>query len=436
VSKIVAHISTAVGGDSSVDRARQQILNLIDLNVIPINVHALMRGTPLANLYNYEFTFEQMVASLYGEDPAKYTNTSADFATKVDGIKKTKQLFIHMLVDPYLDFGEGRVRNKIYGNDARDLGTAGFVHRIFRGDADQVFNKALFGSLYRSRNDYDEAGPGVGSGISRGRASASRSDLPGGALPSIANIIGNTAALGTLIASGAATAIDLAGPAPDQVYQTFRGVCQELANDMTKFRNDIGAAMRSRGLFYHNGLLVSFNDMLNAHRPLMQYINANSALVGGVLVDLFRYAENTVMRAVGAFIVEHERGALVGEARSDPNAHDYDWVDHDTHRLTYLDDKGKVAEVYFGPGIVETLNTIGQARFDTRLVRNLFFISNVHRLVRLKLNRELTKSRNVLVSSHSAVDPSVTEYGADPFGPNEVIESTTPDGMRRFDDED
>jgi len=79
---------------------------------------------------------------------------------------------------------------------------------------------------------------------------------------------------------------------------------------------------------------------------------------------------------------------------------------------------------------------VGRLRFDTRLVRNLFFISNVQRFIRAKLSRELTQSRSVIVSSHSVVAPSVTEYGADPFGANEVYGSVLRNGMDRYNDKD
>jgi hypothetical protein len=59
------------------------------------------------------------------------------------------------------------------------------------------------------------------------------------------------------------------------------------------------------------------------------------------------------------------------------------------------------------------LGAIGETRFNTFFVRKLFFITNVVRVVRLKLNRELTQSRGVLVSSHSAVAAGLTEYGTD-----------------------
>ena len=73
----------------------------------------------------------------------------------------------------------------------------------------------------------------------------------------------------------------------------------------------------------------------------------------------------------------------------------------------------------------QRLEAVGIARFNTHFVRDMFFISNVNRLLRLKLQRELTHSRGVLRASHLAVAPDVTEYGMDPFGANSVFESNT-----------
>jgi hypothetical protein len=80
------------------------------------------------------------------------------------------------------------------------------------------------------------------------------------------------------------------------------------------------------------------------------------------------------------------------------------------------------------------LEAIGRMRFDTRFVRNMFFITNVMRLVRMKLSRELTHSRSVLRASHMAVAAGVTEYGSDPFTPNEVYQSDDKMGVSRWDD--
>jgi hypothetical protein len=94
----------------------------------------------------------------------------------------------------------------------------------------------------------------------------------------------------------------------------------------------------------------------------------------------------------------------------------------------------------------QRLEAVGIARFNTHFVRDMFFISNVNRLVRLKLNRELTHSRSVLRASHLSVAPELLEYNMDPFGPNAVFESRTRAtysaddrefiGQARYDDSD
>ena len=74
------------------------------------------------------------------------------------------------------------------------------------------------------------------------------------------------------------------------------------------------------------------------------------------------------------------------------------------------------------------LEAIGKLRFDTYFVRKLFFITNIARVLRLKLNRELTQSRSVLPTSHMSVTPGITEYDLDPFAPNESFASHIGDG--------
>ena len=145
------------------------------------------------------------------------------------------------------------------------------------------------------------------------------------------------------------------------------------------------------------------------------------------------------------------RGAAteVAEARRSPNVTPFDPAatrmqsSQRSVKLTYLkkpaDDEpadAVVAEVKLSSFEDKLrLEAIGKDRFDTRFIRNIFFITNVVRILRLKLNRELSQSRNVLVASHASVSAGVTEYGSDPFGPNEVIDSTL-GGLPRFNDRD
>ena len=54
----------------NLDRKKARILNVIDLNINPINIHALMREVPLVNIYNYAFTFDNIIKSfIYNVNP-------------------------------------------------------------------------------------------------------------------------------------------------------------------------------------------------------------------------------------------------------------------------------------------------------------------------------------------------------------------------------
>lgn len=114
--------------------------------------------------------------------------------------------------------------------------------------------------------------------------------------------------------------------------------------------------------------------------------------------------------------------------------------------LTFIDNKpNALGQVQIANNVIprlKALDAVGKARFDTRIVRTLFFITNIQRLMRLKLNQELTQYRNVLVSNHSIVNPGVTEYGYLP--PSSTSNPRLPEydgpgnetaGDRRYDNE-
>ena len=68
------------------------------------------------------------------------------------------------------------------------------------------------------------------------------------------------------------------------------------------------------------------------------------------------------------------------------------------------------------------LDTVGRLRFDTTFVRKIFFVTNLFRLPRLNINRVATQYHKVIVKSHALSNPSITEFGVAPYGPNELME--------------
>ena len=303
-------------------RETEWIHNIIDMNIIPINVHALMRGIPLAPMYNYVYTFEQMISLMYGENVASINGMVMDVNNVAVGVKNTRQAFLKMMANPYQEVTQltyGRMPQVYAG------GMDGLIQRTFRGDdslmmgrpkflSDEVYNKALFGALIPTTDSFDETGP-----AGAGRIAARRPVL---------GIVRN------------------AGQAPNNA-----GLVQD--GDQPTWGNNAG-------------LVRTENP------PGAPNFNLAQADLSGYLTFIGNPGEE------------------------------------DSHTLKRVQ-LGRNAG-----GKLRNLEKVGKARFDTRIVRNLYFITNVQRLMRLKLNQELTQYRSVLVSNHSVINAGVTEYGSLP----------------------
>ena len=313
-----ASITAAVGGAVDVgnragtgtDRKAEWAANFIDMNAIPINVHALMRGIPLAPTYNYAYTFDQMSCLAFG--------TTEDRIARNDPAD-TRDMFLKLVCDPHMVVTAGQYGGSLATQHA---GAAdGFVTRIFRGDdslrmgrpkfsSDQLFNKALFGTLVDRPNQFDEAGP-PGSGRAAIGPEASSADIPGAGLP------------------------------PGRIEWRVAGANRRM--------NRPGQLPRPAGDLGNND-----DQAYGALTYLSQPIQGQPASSALRIVPL----------GVG-----------------------------DT------------------PAIMRHLAAIGKSRFDTSIVRNLFFLTNVQRLVRQRLNQELTQNRDILAPGHHIVDLGITEYG-------------------------
>lgn len=355
-------------------RKLERTLNLIDMNIIPINVHALMRDIPLANLYNYEYTFEQMAASLFGEQMTAYDGAATN----------TRRMFLQLLADPYL-----QVTADQFGSDQYADPREGYLHRIFRGDnnlgmnrpkflSDQLFNKALFGSVYQSRADWDEAGPSTGIGMARGFQWTEQDRLLA------QSMLVQLSAAERNFPTGLA-AVPAPAPQPPQRVWAPSGPRFSTPALQTAVTNEGAAHTAYAGTIAAGPTIAQFNAYGAALRTLIATLQA-------------------VVRAPRADHPAQRRSALT-------------FLDSSADAADTAD---RVVEVAIPAADKAALETIGRGRFDTHFVRNMMFVTNVVRLLRLKLNRELTQSRNVVLSSHLAVAPSVTEYGSDPYGPNET----------------
>jgi len=157
-------------------RMAECIANILDLNIIPINLNVLMKEIPLFNLYNYDYTFELLMAKLYNKK-------HRDFKEKGDvfkNVKDTQDALIAFLFHPYINLDDNLNTKMYLGSNVPVRDTSEFISRIMRGDnnlglgrpkflSDQIFNKVLLRSLYPSMYSLDEAGVTEAVGIYKGQ---------------------------------------------------------------------------------------------------------------------------------------------------------------------------------------------------------------------------------------------------------------------------
>ncbi len=92
-----------------------------------------------------------------------------------------------------------------------------------------------------------------------------------------------------------------------------------------------------------------------------------------------------------------------------------------TAGLKYYDKLNKKwASVTLAPDIVAYLAELGRLRFDTKLIRNITWLVQLQRIMRVVLIGHLSWINTPVVRGLRIADPKITEYeGDDSFNPNE-----------------
>jgi len=162
-----------VCGEAKSDK-RLEIQNIIDLGIVPINVHALMREIPLVNLYNYAYTFDRLIIELYyglqNENARKMISDLCNLSCPPD-ITSAKDMLVALLIKPYMPLAGSNYQasatghNGLYEQHVKDM-LVGVANSGELGRpkflSDQIYNKAVFGEVYMTPDDYNEMGPSAG----------------------------------------------------------------------------------------------------------------------------------------------------------------------------------------------------------------------------------------------------------------------------------
>jgi hypothetical protein len=129
-----------IGGSTSHSRENAMIKNIYELEIVPINVYAIMRDVPLTTIYVYSNMFDALCEKLLSR-PVDTMNAS---------VSRPRELMLSLLVNPYDNPGnsEEGIRDIFIGNVDMSLGRPRFL-------SEQMYNKVLLRSVYFRSSNYD-----------------------------------------------------------------------------------------------------------------------------------------------------------------------------------------------------------------------------------------------------------------------------------------
>jgi hypothetical protein len=402
------------------DKKSLVIQNIIDLNIIPINVHALMREIPLANLYNYAYTFDRLVIELYyglqNDNARKLISELCRDVYDKDGTLSAlshahtaKDMLVALLIRPYMNVVGGDdhyyelTKDMLSGVSGNELGRPKFL-------SDQLYGKAIFGELYENYNTYSEMGPGAGRVVNN-----------------VITLIFIKASLIRLIDRLFGTSF---------TKESILNAVNSLFNDRVRKPSDLSNILVLDEQPEDIDNLV-YEFIYDAYNVLRSVLNVGS-LYSEVLSDTIksklgamnvRYGRRFIRKLDNVNILEVDMSrnrkhfdplSTAGNKSGTDNVLHYldvlDKQDVDNYGATMqpdnenVNDNDQVHEVQIDGELKSYLVAVGKMRFNTKFIRNLIFIVNLYRSVRLKLQRDLTYNKEVIARSSAITDPSITEF--------------------------
>jgi hypothetical protein len=146
---------------TGLNRVAFRIYNILDLNIVPINVHAMQREIPFVNLFNYSYTFNHMIKNFIsvrngamvdfgGEIPLAGNDDAYTSARYIIDANYPDDTLVRHLMSP---LGLRRINEYVRNTYRIMSGTA--VNELSRPKylSDQLWNKVLLNSIYNAPGD-------------------------------------------------------------------------------------------------------------------------------------------------------------------------------------------------------------------------------------------------------------------------------------------
>lgn len=373
VVKVIEAADTTIVRGS---RPAIRVMNIIDMNVVPLNLNALMREVPLVNLYNYAHTFDVMIADILDVDNRlvdadtlkdALTDTAANGIRKgtsgtdlYDPNEQALKTLAWLTMNPYGDVSSQQY-HELFARIMRGaLGVEGLGRPKFT--ADDFFNKALFGEVYYA-GVQDEAGPAA--------ANVSESTI-------LARIDNVTRGLNDRAHAGGRVVGN---------YDEFT----------------VPEAATTARLLY-KAALDRPNGGANAGD---KYISELASLIVNYKCATVNPAHGYTKDVIGSDIASVVNDTIAPLFRVSTSA------ENKSHELHYLhsteDGKSEVVTVNVG-SFKALLSNIGYMRFNTVFSRNMVWLTNIQRILRLRLRRDMQWYNRKVVSDMAIAAPGITEF--------------------------
>ena len=148
VHRLISSIVSSENKLYGLERSKFRIFNILDLNIVPINIHAMQREIPFVNILNYAYTFDNFVKNFVGVQYKGQTTRDITNTSDSDLLVYPEDFIVKTLMYPLGYRSTKDYLNNVYkimaGNTSLSLNKPKYL-------SDQLWNKVLLNSLYLSR---------------------------------------------------------------------------------------------------------------------------------------------------------------------------------------------------------------------------------------------------------------------------------------------
>ena len=388
--KMISHISDIK------DRNDEIYANIIDMNIIPFNVHLLMRDIPLVNIYNYAYTYDNIMKNLMNvkkDDPLDPSNAG------------TRYLFYKLMTNPYMEINQSHyidLQNFFVGDDSLGMGRPKFL-------SDQLYNKVFLQSVYDNRHNEELRA------VNTNNLTYTNDKLREDFYKYIIQY---------------ATSIEKI------IKDIMKNTCiqQHMTQDEKMTINKILSNVYLRGTV---NKIIFMCDRISPLATTPQdatIINNIKTSIENVNAKLKNDLGNPRINDDVYISMNNSLLKKYNEIKTNQNKKYLDkGVEH--CNLTFIKDN-TLKSIQITGMLYSDLSIIFKYRFNTILIRNMIFITNCNRVLRQVFDKELTYSRDVIKHGDGLASASMTEFGSYPMLPNETYGSRRPDGLAAFSSND